>query len=41
MPGLSAGAIAMLVIGIVLLYGVGLGLGIYRAWKSSKAKKQA
>jgi len=37
MPELSAGAITMLILGIIILYG-GLGLGIYRAWKSTKAK---
>ncbi len=40
MPGLSPGAIAMLIIGIILLYVVGLGQGIYRAWRKAQEKEK-
>ncbi len=39
MPGLSPGAIGMLLFGIIILYVFGLGWGIWRAWKKSKEKK--
>ncbi len=40
MPGLSTEAIGMLVLGIILFYVLGLGLGVYRAWRTSKARKE-
>jgi len=41
MPGLSAEAIGMLILGIILFYVLGLGLGIFRAWRASKAKRES
>jgi len=41
MPGLSAEATAMLILGIILFYVLGLGLGIYRAWRASKAREKS
>ncbi len=38
--GLSPGAIGMLIVGIILLYVIGLGLGIYLAWRGSRKKAQ-
>ncbi len=37
---LSGAAIAMLIFGAIVLYGFGLGWGIYRAWKKSKEIEQ-
>lgn len=39
MSGLTLGATIMLIVGIILLYIVGLGLGIYRAWRKAQEKK--
>jgi len=35
---LSPAAIAMIVVGIVLLYIFGLGWGIYRAWRRGRSR---